>query len=421
MDKQQPLTNLADFMALAPLEFIDQAYRTLLGREPDPAGRSHFLMALCTGVLDKAEILDALSKSPEGAGQGVVIAGLQKHLQRSRFLAGFPFVGRVLRLIRRIEQMPVLGQLVADLTYQQQVVQMQQQELAVQQQEYLRLFGEKHHRSEVRLGILEAGVNSIRLETRRTVAEYRRYLLALEPSALPVAVVQPSVSAQASSCAFSDSIYAGFEDEFRGSPEQVRQGLAPYLPLVLEAVRKHPALPVIDLGCGRGEWLELLTDEGVPVRGADLNPVVVASLVERGYDVTLSDVFVFLASQPDASAVAVTSFHLIEHLPSEQWLPLLDEIQRILVPGGLVIIETPNPRNILVGAGDFFRDPSHRTPVFPDTLAYFGRVRGFDDSRACFFDEGRTRLIPAEDWRFDALDDYVRVSRDYAWFGMKNI
>ena len=469
-DEQQKAT-LACFLELEPTEFIDQAYRLILRREPDPAGRNHYIAALCTGMLGRVEILNALSRSPEGRSEGVVIDGLQGRARLYRLLFGLPLLGRLLRFSRRIRQAPMLSQMVVELALQQQAVQQhltaltdQQQDLqqylgalteqqqavqqhlgvlseqqqAVQQhlagiaehqqdvQQHLgalseqqQQFAGQQYQAEVRLGILDAGVNSIRLETRRAVAEYRRYLLALEPPP-PAAVNLPSLP-QATACAFGNSIYAGFEDEFRGSPEQVRAGLAPYLPLVREVALRHPALPVIDLGCGRGEWLELLAEQRILARGADLNPVVVTLLVERGYDVSLSDVFSFLGSQADASAAVVTSFHLIEHLPPEQWIPLLDEMLRVLAPGGLAIIETPNPRNILVGAGDFYRDPSHRMPVFPDTLAYFGRVRGFDDSAACFFAEGRTRLIAAAEWRFDTIEDYVRVSRDYAWVARKAI
>ena len=425
--------SLAEFMQFTPADFVDQAYRVILRREPDPPGRSHYVTALCTGTLGRVEILDALSQSPEGRGHGVVINGLQGRAQLQRLLFGVPLLGKALRLGRRMAQLPTFLRMVTDmistqqtlhdsvaaLEAERQIFAAERQTLRAEQQELVHFLAERHHRAEVRLGILEAGVNSVQLETRRTVAEYRRYLLALEPVPVPAVTQQVAVSPQAASCGFGNSIYAGFEDEFRGSPDQVRQGLVPYLPLVREVARCHPTLPVIDLGCGRGEWLELIAADRIPVKGADLNPVVVLPLVEQGFDVTLTDVFSFLATQPDASAAVVTSFHLIEHLPPDQWISFLDEILRVLAPGGLAIIETPNPRNILVGAGDFYRDPSHHTPVFPDTLRYFGRVRGFDDSMAYYFVDERTRLVPADSWCFDTLEDYVRISRDYAWIGRK--
>lgn len=277
---------------------------------------------------------------------------------------------------------------------------------------------EKHQLAAMRLAALEAGLDGIRLETRRAVAEYRRYLLELEP--LPKAAGEPLPPRAESTAGFSASLYASFEDEFRGTPAQVRQALALYLPWVQEALLRNPALPVVDLGCGRGEWLELLAHAHISGRGVDLNPLVVASLVEQGFAVTHADLFDFLATLPAGGVAAITAFHVIEHLAPEQWLALLDEMRRVLAPGGLALLETPNPRNILVGSGDFYRDPTHRCPIFPDTLQFFGRMRGFADSTAHFFAEGRTALIPIDTWRFDTIDDYLRVSRDYAWTGEKS-
>lgn len=409
---------LESFLELAPELFVDQAYRQLLGREADLPSRNQYVTALLIGALDRIEILDALCRSEEGRACGVQVAGLHSKAQQRRILFGIPLFGRLLRLARWVKNMPSQLRICTEMCIEMRT-EMRTEMLRLSQLSNELL--DRHHRIEQRLGLLEADLNSIRLETRRAVAEYRRYLLALEPSAVAAVVSQAPVLAQAASPGFSDSIYAGFEDEFRGSPEQIRQGLSPYLPLVREVMRQLPGRPVVDLGCGRGEWLELLASEKILAKGADLNPAVVKPLVAQGYDVTQSDVFVFLASLPDASAAVVTSFHLIEHLPPDQWIPLLDQIRRILVPGGLAIIETPNPRNILVGSGEFYRDPSHHTPVFPDTLGYFGRVRGFDDSRAWYFVDDRSALVPADSWRFDSLDDYVRISRDYAWIGRKSI
>lgn len=416
--EEQQFTTLADFMAIPLPDFVDQLYQIILGREADSAGRSHYLAALFSGTQSRVEILDELVRSPEGTAGGYCqLPGLREQAKTQRMISRLPLLKGLVRLIRRISIAASLGQAMA----LQQPGQNLSSSRPESRQPHLQTLGERQHQAEVRLGILEADLNSIRLETRRAIAEYRRYLLALEPAALPLETPGPVVSAEAVPSDFGNSIYASFEDEFRGTPEQVRQGLAPYLPLVQEAVLQHPGLPVVDLGCGRGEWLDLLTEERIRVKGADLNPAVTGPLVQQGFDVVQADVFSYLAGLPDASAAVVTSFHLIEHLPPEQWIPLLDQIRRVLAPGGLAIIETPNPRNILVGSGEFYRDPSHRTPVFPDTLSFFGRVRGFDDSMAWYFVDDRSALVPADSWRFDTLDDYVRISRDYAWIGRKNI
>jgi O-antigen chain-terminating methyltransferase len=406
---------LADLLRLPLEQFVETAYRVILRREVDPPSRIYHIMAVGSATLSRIELLDALCNSQEGQNQGVVVDGLRQMMRRQRFIYSLPLVGRLLRLFRRVTATPPTPQIFAEFVKSQQDLA----ECITALQLQIQIQSAKYHDVVVRLENLETDVSDIRLETRRVVAEYRRYLLDLEPGA--VVPSTPTKVECAMPSVFVNSIYASFEDEFRGSPSQVRQGLSPYLPLVRETVLQHPGLPVIDLGCGRGEWLELLTGERIQVKGADLNPTVVAPLVQQGLDVAQADIFTYLSDLPDASAAVVTSFHLIEHLPPEQWIPLLDQIRRVLAPSGLAIIETPNPRNILVGSGDFYRDPSHHTPVFPDTLSFLGRIRGFDDSVAWYFADDRSRLVPAESWHFDTIDDYVRISRDYAWTGRKNI
>lgn len=398
---------LESFLELAPDLFVDQAYRQLLGREADLPSRNQYVTALLIGALDRIEILDALCRSEEGRACGAQVAGLHSKAQQRRILFGIPLFGRLLRLARWVKNMPSLLRMCAEMLQSgHRLTQLSIDML------------DRHHRAEQRLDSLESCFDDLRMETRRAVAEQRRCLLELNPATGSIPLQSSPAPNTASD--FSNSIYAGFEDAFRGSPEQVRQGLVVYLPLIRETADRHPGLPVVDLGCGRGEWLELLAQERIPSKGVDLNPVVVEPLAAAGFDVVHSDVFAFLAGLPDASAAAVTSFHLIEHLPYDLWIPFLDQIRRILVPGGIALVETPNPRNILVGSGDFYRDPTHRAPVFPDTLSFFGQMRGFDNSMAWYFADGRSRLIPADDWRFDTLDDYVRISRDYAWIGRKN-
>jgi O-antigen chain-terminating methyltransferase len=117
----------------------------------------------------------------------------------------------------------------------------------------------------------------------------------------------------------------------------------------------------------------------------------------------------------------VTSFHLIEHLPFRTLIDLLRQIQRVLLPGGLTILETPNPRNILVGASDFFRDMTHNNPIHPDSLRFALETLGMKDV-ACYFlqDEGSRRTaIRADEFVFNDLQSYVSVPRDFAAIARK--
>jgi len=160
-----------------------------------------------------------------------------------------------------------------------------------------------------------------------------------------------------------DTFYIALEDKFRGSREEIIERLKVYLPRIEQAQIDTQNVPILDLGCGRGEWLELLRDQGYVTRGLDINQLMLDQCKTRGLDVIEADALTYLKSQPDASLGAVTGFHLIEHLPFPVLINLIEESFRVLQPGGLVIFETPNPQNVLVGTHNFYIDPSHLKPL----------------------------------------------------------
>jgi O-antigen chain-terminating methyltransferase len=131
------------------------------------------------------------------------------------------------------------------------------------------------------------------------------------------------------------------------------------------------------LGCGRGEWLEFLHHKGITARGVDINRVFLEGCRELGLDVVEQDVIGYLRNLKANTVGAVTSFHLIEHLPLKTLIALLDEILRVLRPGGLVILETPNPANTQVGSYNFYFDPTHRNPLPGPLTQYLLEARGF--------------------------------------------
>ena len=117
---------------------------------------------------------------------------------------------------------------------------------------------------------------------------------------------------------------------------------------------------VLDIGCGRGEWLELLKKERIQARGVDRNRVFVEQCRRIDLEVEEQDALAYLGSVPDRSLSVITSFHLVEHLGFEELIRLLDEMIRALKPGGLLILETPDPENFMVGSYSFYADPTHR-------------------------------------------------------------
>jgi len=135
-------------------------------------------------------------------------------------------------------------------------------------------------------------------------------------------------------------------------------------------------MPVLDLGCGRGEWIELLRDEGLEARGVDSNRAMIASCLERKLNVTEGDLLDSLRSLDSESIGVVTAFHVVEHLSFTDLTLLLGETRRVLKPGGLAVFETPNPSNVLVATERFYFDPTHRQPLPSPFMQFLVEERG---------------------------------------------
>jgi SAM-dependent methyltransferase len=173
------------------------------------------------------------------------------------------------------------------------------------------------------------------------------------------------------------ALYVSFEDRFRGTREDIMQRQSIYLPHVKEAAGSTGAASFVDIGCGRGEFLELLRANGLSGRGVDLNPVMIAECRERGLEAIEGDALTVLRGLPSASVAGISGFHIIEHVPYRVLIELFDEALRILTPGGLLIFETPNPANLLVAAERFYVDPTHLNPLPSETISFTAEARGF--------------------------------------------
>ena len=160
-------------------------------------------------------------------------------------------------------------------------------------------------------------------------------------------------------------------EAFRGPELEIRHRLDHYL----EALRANP--PVLDLGCGRGELLLMLREAGVEATGIEGDAAVANASFRRGLDVVEGDVLSVLETMPEESRGAVTAIHLFEHHEQETLLAVLAEIRRVLRPGGVLIVESPNPHSLRVGAALYWVDPTHRRPLMPETLELYLTTGGF--------------------------------------------
>jgi len=171
-----------------------------------------------------------------------------------------------------------------------------------------------------------------------------------------------------------DLDYVDFENLFRGSEESIRERQRSYLDLF----RSVPG-PVVDLGCGRGEFVELLVGAEIPAYGVDRNPGMVARCHEKGLDAREHDLLEHLASVPKASLGGVFCAQAIEHLSVRDVPRLFELAADAIAPGGRLVIETINPESLFVFASAFYVDLGHLRPLHPLTLRFLAEKNAFKD------------------------------------------
>lgn len=194
--------------------------------------------------------------------------------------------------------------------------------------------------------------------------------------------------------------HSAVEGTFRGPVEEIRERLRVYVPYLAKIPAEARHLAALDLGCGRGEWLELLRDERVTAIGVDANPVSVERCIAQGSRAVRSDAIEYLRQQPADSICLVSAFHVAEHLPVESLLDMLFETRRVLAPDGLLILETPNPDNVRVASNSFYLDPTHRHPLPTPLLRMIVEFAKFDviETLALQPDDAMRRIAETERW-----------------------
>jgi SAM-dependent methyltransferase len=202
----------------------------------------------------------------------------------------------------------------------------------------------------------------------RTLGELEERLTRVERRGS--AATPATVAAQPAAAAVPD--YFAFEARMRGSTADVRERQRPYVDDFRDAA------PVLDVGCGRGEFLGLLRDAGIEARGVDAGADMVAYARGEGLEVEQADALEYLARLPEGSLGGIFAAQLVEHLPPSQLFRLLELAARALRPGGLLVAETINPLSPLALRA-YFADLTHAQPIVPETLALLAKQAGFRD------------------------------------------
>jgi O-antigen chain-terminating methyltransferase len=212
-----------------------------------------------------------------------------------------------------------------------------------------------------------------RAEVERLLRELEERLLRLERR--PAAAAPATVAAQPAAAALPD--YFAFESRMRASTDEIRRRQRPYVDDFRDAA------PVLDAGCGRGEFVGLLREAGIDARGVDADADMVAFARGEGLDVEHADVVAYLEGLEDESLGGIFAAQLVEHLPASTLLRFLELAAAKLRPGSLLVAETINPLSPLA-LRNYFADLTHAQPLVPETLALLARHAGFREVETRF-------------------------------------
>jgi SAM-dependent methyltransferase len=408
--------------------FVDIAIRTVLCRPPDKDGNQHYLEMLRNGCA-KVDILGRLRYSKEGRAAGIKISGLVLPFLLYQ-VCRIPVFGRFVQILSAIWHSPHLERNQRKLENDTNLLMEQTQSQLAQVGQAIRHFQEFMQDSMANQSFLDDALLSVKAQAldikRNLLDQDRRLGLLLEEARkrLPEPISTGQIEAMLTEDDHRlDAMYASFEDRFRGTREDIKQRLGIYLPIVLEAKAGAKDATILDLGCGRGEWLELIHQEGLTAVGVDLNRIFLEGCRELGLDVVEQDAVVYMQNLKPNSICAVTAFHLIEHLPLKTLIALMDEILRVLHPRGVLILETPNPANVQVGSCNFYYDPTHRNPLPGQLTQYLLEARGF--TRTHFMPlhpigDTLDRLKEGESQLHRVFNQFFFGPQDYAVLGYKS-
>jgi O-antigen chain-terminating methyltransferase len=356
-----------EFFRFTDDDFVKNAYRALLRREPDAQGLRHYLGCLESGRFGRLEILGRLRFSGEGRAVGAGVRGLWAGLLQATLLH-VPLLGGLLGLCRALlfprrdesRRAMIAGAIQAKIRRLTLDLRKAHQRTQAMEQR-LRQEG-------------EATEQRLRQEGEATEQRLRQEIAVVRKPLEHTLRIQAANLGQAEAI---EAMYHGFEDRFRGPRDEIVERMKFYLPFAKPYSRISGTYPAMDLGSGRGELVGVLRESGLNIRGLDSNGAMAGYCQGLGLPVEQGDMFDFLEQARDHSLSCLFFIHVLEHFHLEDLLFVMTQAKRVLIPGGMLAMEAPNPENVVMGASLFHIDPSHASPLHPDSVGQMLKGLGF--------------------------------------------
>lgn len=370
-------------------EFIYNAYSKFLLRSPDPAGFENYLNMLVRVNGNRILVLGAIRYSLEGKKNDIQVKGLYTKYKMEKAMSivyRIPILGYLVRWIKDIITLPRKFNNLFGSIVQQNISNEDLYKTIDKTNENLYKTIDKTNEEldktidrikdefNITLEDLKFNINKRISENSTDIENINLRFEKIQEENKIKEYEEEKIKSE------MDEVYLKFENQFRGTKSEIKKRLNGYIPIIenVDIQNNHDHTNVVDVGCGRGEWLELLKENRFVYTGVDLNESMVKSCKELNLNVVEADAISYLSKLEDSSVYVITGFQIVEHIGSENIVRLLKESYRVLKPGGMAIFETPNPENLIIGACNFYFDSTHIRPIPPAQLQFFAESSGFD-------------------------------------------
>jgi len=395
-----------DFIKYHDEKFIDNAYKMILGRLPDSEGKSYYLDHLRSGRRSKMQIVTNIASSKEAKNKNIKIKNL--FFYKTMFtLYKIPLLGYLIKWIQYIVLLPKYIQRFNSLENTTlnslETLNKKTDEIYTNMIYQYEAFNQKTEKIDNKINKYQK-INEIKFNETDKKFNLITHIINYFETIKKDIKTEPEKLQKIN----TDNFYVELENEFRGDPTEK---LKKYLPYIQQNEK------VIDIGCGKGEWLKLLKENGIEAVGVEINSLNANMLKKEGFEIYEEDALSFLKKQKDNSIDVITAFHVIEHLPFEYLLKFLFEIHKVLKPNGKLILETPNPKNVGVGACNFYTDPTHIKPLPPHLTKFLLKYSGFKNITLVTEEVGKIEVDNKDLQNF--INEWVTQSEDYGFVGEK--
>ena len=369
-------------------EFVTHCYETILNRIPDEGGYNYYLNELLTRNSSKILVINSIISSDEAKF-------------KKTYIINFKLKKIKAQIAHFIYKISVLGYLAKVIMY---MLRLPNEIIYISRQLYY--LRQEISETKIHFGELE----TFRLEAEKDKNQYRDEYNKIQMTMEEIINrVEKNLNGELN----LDSYYLAFENKYRGSIEDIKQRQTFYLPNLSYIHKEAPHL-IVDIGSGRGEWLNLLKESGYTAIGVDLNEEMVKMCTNNGLNVVYSDAIEYFKGCENESIDAITGFQIIEHISTAALHQLVLEVKRCLKPGGKFLFETPNPESIYVGT-TFYTDFTHNKPLPPNSIKFLFEYYGFTDVEIVRTSKKKeSHYIDQPDvdeivWRYNMEQDYAVV------------